>query len=152
MNKDMIEKLVADYEMFWDGLCPRCGRTMEQEKAMRALSRYADVSICSSCGMEEALQDFGDKENAGNLKVWQIYKELLEGVENREGRKYFISILRSGLYDGTNTAGESVLVGVEQGKGMVIKTIHANKPKWYEVVEYDEDGFQCGVSYEPTGD
>ena len=40
--------------------CPRCGeRKMNPAGATRnALSRYADVYICDSCGIEEALDDY----------------------------------------------------------------------------------------------
>ncbi len=35
--------------------CPRCGRDAMDENPMRnALSRYADVFICNSCGLNEA--------------------------------------------------------------------------------------------------
>ena len=38
--------------------CPRCGRDRMDPKAARnALSRRADVYICSECGMDEALRD-----------------------------------------------------------------------------------------------
>lgn len=44
-----------------DGLyyCPRCGyQTMNKRLHTNALSRYADVYICSRCGMNEALLDY----------------------------------------------------------------------------------------------
>ncbi len=38
--------------------CPRCGRQMTHKRATQnALSRRADVYICSECGREEALLD-----------------------------------------------------------------------------------------------
>lgn len=51
-------------------------------------------------------------------------------------------------YEGKNVDGERVLVFVNKNEGMVVKTIHHSKPKRYEVVEYDVDGFQVSVSYE----
>ena len=57
-------------------LCPRCGRlTMAKNLAENALSRRADVYICSGCGTEEAMRDYcgcGDdvtKWNIVNLVV-----------------------------------------------------------------------------------
>jgi len=38
--------------------CPRCGHERMKPEAVRnALSRYADVYICSECGMDEAMRD-----------------------------------------------------------------------------------------------
>jgi len=39
--------------------CPRCGHcAMDRETVRNALSRRAKIYICSSCGMEEAMEDF----------------------------------------------------------------------------------------------
>lgn len=67
---------------------------------------------------------------------------------SRENIKDFIHNTESGIYTGKNIDGENVVVIIEQGKGMDIKTQKHSKPKWYEVIEYDEDGFQVSVSYE----
>lgn len=52
-------------------LCPRCGRnTMAQNLAENALSRRADVYICSGCGTEEAMRDYcgcGDDVNKWDI-------------------------------------------------------------------------------------
>ena len=40
------------------GHCPRCGLTLEGFER-QAVSRYADVAICSRCGGEEALEQAG---------------------------------------------------------------------------------------------
>ena len=49
----------ADGSLF----CPRCGRmSMDPKLHKNALSRQADVYICSTCGLEEALDSmFGIK-------------------------------------------------------------------------------------------
>ena len=40
-------------------LCPRCGRaTMKENLIANALSRHADIYICDTCGMEEAILDY----------------------------------------------------------------------------------------------
>ena len=37
--------------------CPRCGRqSMKPDAASNALSRYADVYICDTCGLNEAIR------------------------------------------------------------------------------------------------
>ena len=37
-------------------VCPRCGRVVENENLQRlVLSRYADVYICSVCGIQETM-------------------------------------------------------------------------------------------------
>lgn len=70
--------------------------------------------------------------------------------ESQNGRKEFIHNTESGLYEGTNIDGEKVLIMLERKVGMDVKTQKKNKPKWLEVVEYDSDGFQLSVSYEPA--
>ena len=35
-----------------------------------------------------------------------------------------------------------------RNSGLSIGTRHDTKPNWFEVVEYDRNGEQCGVSYE----
>lgn len=37
--------------------CPRCGGDLSTVLAENALSRYADVYICSECGTDEAMRD-----------------------------------------------------------------------------------------------
>jgi hypothetical protein len=40
-------------------LCPRCKiNYLDPEEAMNALSRRADVYICSECGSAEAIEDW----------------------------------------------------------------------------------------------
>jgi len=51
-------------------------------------------------------------------------------------------------YEGKNIDGEDVLVFVQKGDCMVIKTRHKAKPRFWECVEYDSDGLQVGVMYE----
>lgn len=52
--------------------CLRCGAPLRNTIAENALSRYVDVYICSSCGMDEAIRDA-----AGNvlpLREWYAVK------------------------------------------------------------------------------
>lgn len=55
-------------------LCPRCGRnTMDTNLYRNALSRRADVYICSECGTAEAMADFfdiGDGVNSWDIAVF----------------------------------------------------------------------------------
>lgn len=63
-QKTMLEDLKARQLAGEHLPCPRCGRdTMDAEPMHNALSRHADVMICSSCGMDEALRDMH-----GNVK------------------------------------------------------------------------------------
>lgn len=68
----------------------------------------------------------------------------------REIRAEFIKNTESGLYSGTNVDGEEVIVMLEKGKGMDVYTIHKEKPRWYEVIDYDETGERLSVRYEPV--
>lgn len=55
-------------------LCPRCGRdTMDAEPLHNAQSRHADVLICSSCGMDEALLDM--KHSPKPLSEWACFAD-----------------------------------------------------------------------------
>lgn len=69
-------------------------------------------------------------------------------LETREEIKSFISNMESEIYSGTNVNGENIIVEVTKGEGMQIKTCRKTKPKWWEVIEYDKDGFQISISYE----
>lgn len=59
--------------------CPRCGeKTMFHDMAENALSRRADIYICSVCGMEEAINDMRrgrhmePEEQEEALLLWAI--------------------------------------------------------------------------------
>lgn len=54
--------------------CPRCGAAEEQGNRLLALSRRADITICETCGTEEALEDAGLLE-CKSLTDWTIVKE-----------------------------------------------------------------------------
>lgn len=149
MNKEIIERLVeANEGMKVSHICPRCGKVMCEDNALNSVSRYADVYICSDCGTDEAMRGaFGGGSLA--FSEWQIWKELIFSMSDSSARKRLVEGVPSGLYDGMNSDGEAVILRVQQGQGMVIMTVHASKPNWYECVEYDKDGEQCGVTYEP---
>ena len=51
--------------------CPRCGKLFNPHRG--ALSRRVNVSICSECGVQEALEDFVQAEKMG-LDDWYIVK------------------------------------------------------------------------------
>lgn len=56
------------------GPCPRCGyRPMNPRLMLNALSRHADVYICESCGMEEAMMDAAHKPPL-SLVEWAIFR------------------------------------------------------------------------------
>lgn len=72
------------------------------------------------------------------------------GFEKREGRAEFIKRNESGIYEGRTIDGERMLVLLQRGKGMDVKIQRKTKLKWFEVIEYDESGYQVGVTYEPA--
>lgn len=56
--KALIESLMPMQERGERFPCPRCGHDSMNEKPVRnALSRYANVYICDTCGMDEAMRD-----------------------------------------------------------------------------------------------
>lgn len=59
--KGLIESLkeIQESGFIFEFPCPRCGHTKMCAPPVRnAISRYADVYICSDCGMDEAMMDF----------------------------------------------------------------------------------------------
>lgn len=79
------------------------------------------------------------------LEVNKITEHL--DFTKKEERIAFIN-KNDGIFSGTNVDQESVIVIVKKGVEMIVKTIHTSKPNWYEVVFYDEEGEQTGVTYE----
>lgn len=155
MKKEAIERLVSNSEDFTNHICPRCGKAMESEDAVRIISHYANVLICSDCGIDESINSKDNNKIKDEFSTpfagWKIYKDLLKNLDTARGRARFIANMESGIYVGENVDGERVVVISQQGCGMDIKTIHISKPNWYEVVNYDVDGEQEGVEYEAVG-
>ena len=60
-------------------LCLRCGQPLCSELASNARSRYIDVSICSSCGTDEALRDA--QGQLFPLLDWQAVKNGLPELD-----------------------------------------------------------------------
>ena len=72
--------------------CPRCGRfTVKDRLSTNALSRYASVYICDTCGMDEAVREW--KGEALPLQDWAVarigaamryddtYKRMIRGED-----------------------------------------------------------------------
>ena len=54
-----IETLMTRQQSGEHMYCPRCGKDqMDPKPVHNALSRYANVYICDSCGLMEAMDDF----------------------------------------------------------------------------------------------
>lgn len=70
-------------------------------------------------------------------------------LDTWEGREKFIRTMESDLYTGRNVDGEEVQIRLQQGVGMEVWTRHDSKPNWWEVVSYDQYGFQVSVTYKP---
>lgn len=76
--------------------CPRCGKMKIKENVdENALSRRAEIYICDSCGIEEAMEDIGHRENTKQpcdaykesfIKQWWLVSEVL-GSNNVIHRK-----------------------------------------------------------------
>ena len=74
---DRIRKAFGDLKARQDGgehmPCPRCGRdTMKESVYSNAFSRHADIYICDTCGMEEAMLKF--MHNPLPLREWACFR------------------------------------------------------------------------------
>ncbi len=58
--------------------CPRCGKGMPGPKDRQALSRYAEIMVCSECGNAEALEKAGITE-ARPLMKWFCIESAQRG-------------------------------------------------------------------------
>lgn len=89
-------------------LCLRCGRPLRHELAANALSRYADVMICSGCGADEALRDA--KGQPLPLLEWQAVKDGLPELADK-GRIVLLTPACSfpEIFENTKKDGNSVL-------------------------------------------
>lgn len=58
--------------------CPRCGRnTMKPNLYMNALSRRAEIYICSDCGSAEALADYFEVvDDVANWNIVSVFARL----------------------------------------------------------------------------
>ena len=79
------ELQTIDYEFGTDNPipCPRCGQARMSSKVSRnALSRYADLQICNTCGIDEAVRDFA--ENVLPITSWWCMREVLSHTNPSE--------------------------------------------------------------------
>ena len=61
-----------------DGRCPRCGEVMPGPRTRHAISRWADITVCDSCGTIEALEQAGLAEKLPLMK-WRCIEEPQNG-------------------------------------------------------------------------
>lgn len=78
----------------------------------------------------------------------RVLNDLAKRFDTEEGRAEFIRTAESGLYTGKTDAGLEVRVFLDKGEGMKVYREQPTKKEWWEVVYYDADGYQEGVSYE----
>lgn len=67
--------------------CPRCGRDMNENLYHNALSRRADIYICSHCGTEEAFEDMSKSKKATNEKLIESWFLVTAVLGNPEIKK-----------------------------------------------------------------
>ena len=69
--------------------------------------------------------------------------------KNEKERSKFIASTESGVYTGETESGEYCRMHLEKGQGMIVKIQREGKEEWFECIEYDKDGYQISVFYEP---
>ena len=80
-SKDILENIwsmeLKKHKEGRECACLRCGNTLAEKLAYNSLSRYADVYVCSDCGLDEAIKEFlPDNGHPLNFKEWNIFKSL----------------------------------------------------------------------------
>lgn len=86
--------------------CPRCGEKMQNDISENALSRRADIYICSPCGTHESLEDMryngklehhSDEYKEHFIKDWWLVRSVLRREEIKmnckEGANWLDSLL-----------------------------------------------------------
>ena len=78
MRKSEIKSRLLDLKARQDAgekmTCPRCGRNVLKEPLTHnALSRYADLYVCSECGITESFLDM--MQNPLPLEQWAVFKD-----------------------------------------------------------------------------
>lgn len=96
--------------------CPRCGKwKMRTELCHNALSRRADVYVCSDCGNDEAIRDAID--NADGIEKWSVVQFFgepqTECEYNEKRRAYMIKAVTS--VEITEEDIDDIMVGALEG-------------------------------------
>ena len=78
MRKSEIKGRLLDLKTRQDTgekmVCPRCGRnTLKAPLTHNALSRYADLYVCSECGITESFLDM--MQNPLPLEQWAVFRD-----------------------------------------------------------------------------
>lgn len=78
-------------------------------------------------------------------REWQ---ELGRHFDTREARAKFICNAESDLYIGKTEDGREARVFLQKDEGMKVMIEQRGKPHWWEVIIYDAEGYQEGLTYE----
>lgn len=68
ITKTEVENLCR-LDSIFRTICPRCGKKMDEYPA---LSRYANVDICSDCGTDEAFETMGGLIIREGFNDWDL--------------------------------------------------------------------------------
>ena len=80
-------KEMQDSSLLYELPCPRCGHMrMKRDLTENALSRHADIYICSECGENEALRDA--ENDVLPVVAWYIVNEILKGTPGVRCKDY----------------------------------------------------------------
>ena len=91
MDNQEMKKHIAAYKMLQEipalkMPCPRCGKQqMNKNMAKNALSRHADIYICTECGREESVFDYVGQKKP--LELWYAVRFLNGEVLPYERKK-----------------------------------------------------------------
>jgi hypothetical protein len=84
------------------------------------------------------------------IKDEQVKELKVAGFSDILSRRDFIQNTESGIYGGVNEEGENVMVFVDKGRGMDIRTFQSNG--WLQVLDIDENGIIQGELFEGRWD
>ena len=82
-KKWAVDKTLFDPDAVHPPVCLRCGASMHGRLAENALSRHCNAMICSKCGTDEAMRDYGGASLP--LTGWYAVKQGLVQPDQPEG-------------------------------------------------------------------
>ncbi len=75
-ENDFVDRIISAQKRGNSSICPRCGKKAAHctDPIFGALSRRADIYVCSECGLEEANEDYYGFDKLP-LSEWALFSD-----------------------------------------------------------------------------